>query len=95
MTVANSTHPVTNPKAPTSLASTLVSGRDVKGFQIVARHGRCAGLGCAGPRREEARRGSRIMLDAAEKRPRYLSVSAANKAGHLLLPIGLHAGTDG
>jgi hypothetical protein len=69
--------------------STLLAGRDVAGFSMTAPMVDVVGWTVLGPDGATLGTVNRIMLDATEKKPRYLLVKTATAKGQLLLPIGL------
>lgn len=79
----------TTPRSTNTATSTLLAGRDMKGFKLAPPMIDVRGWEVL--RADGSRLGTvdRIMLDVKEKKPRYLAVVSRDRTGVMLLPIGL------
>lgn len=77
------------PKTTPSTPSPLVAGRDVKDFQFTPPMVDVRGWDVMLSSGDKLGRVDRILLDTSERKPRYLAVTPSDRAGQLLVPIGL------
>jgi hypothetical protein len=63
--------------------------KDAKGVTMDPRMLDVRGWGVKGPDGNDLGKVDRILLDTAEKKPRYLSVKHEKRGGSLLLPVGV------
>lgn len=75
--------PATNP------SSTLLAGKDVKNFVLSAPMVDVRGWDVVSAEGSTIGSIDRIMVDSTEHKPRYLSITPADKKGYMLLPIGV------
>ncbi len=70
------------------LTSTLVAGRDVRGFRLTPPMFDVRGWDAMLDNGIKLGTVDRIMLDIVSKTPRYLAIKPTDRTGHLLVPIG-------
>ncbi|MBK6487473.1 MAG: PRC-barrel domain-containing protein [Gemmatimonadetes bacterium] len=87
----NKTDTATTATSTTSnvTASTLVSGKDVKAFNITPPMVDVRGWDVVNSTGAVVGTVDRIMLDTNDHKPRYLAVTPSDRKGHMLLPIGV------
>ena len=79
----------TDPNASGATASTLVAGRDVEEFEVVPPMIDVRGWDVMLADGSKLGTVDRFMLHVADKKLRYLAVTPVDRAGHLLVPVGV------
>lgn len=77
------------PHSSGATASTLVAGRDVEEFEVVAPMIDVRGWDVVLGDGSKLGTVDRFMLHVADKTLRYLAVTPVGRAGHLLVPVGV------